>query len=66
MLGVIIGLHNHGTLQIGETFSEGDTLGFTGIPHFAPELFRRVRLRDPLKSNELRQGLQQLAEESAT
>ncbi|BCX69531.1 hypothetical protein LAB08_R41780 [Pseudomonas izuensis] len=66
MLGFIIGLHNHGTIQIGDTFSEGETLGFTGIPHFTPELFRRVRLRDPLKSKQLRQGLQQTAEEGAT
>ena len=64
--GDIIGLHNHGTIQIGDTFTEGENLGFTGIPHFAPELFRRVRLKDPLKSKQLRQGLQQLAEEGAT
>ena len=64
--GDIIGLHNHGTIQIGDTFTEGESLGFTGIPHFAPELFRRVRLKDPLKSKQLRQGLQQLAEEGAT
>lgn len=64
--GDIIGLHNHGTIQIGDTFSEGETFGFTGIPHFAPELFRRVRLKDPLKSKQLRQGLQELAEEGAT
>ncbi len=64
--GDIIGLHNHGTIQIGDTFTEGEILGFTGIPHFAPELFRRVRLRDPLKSKQLRQGLQELAEEGAT
>ena len=64
--GDIIGLHNHGTIQIGDTFTEGESLSFTGIPHFAPELFRRVRLRDPLKSKQLRQGLQQLAEEGAT
>lgn len=64
--GDIIGLHNHGTIQIGDTFSEGELMGFTGIPHFAPELFRRVRLKDPLKSKQLRQGLQQLAEEGAT
>ncbi|WP_243264300.1 peptide chain release factor 3, partial [Pseudomonas aeruginosa] len=44
--GDIIGLHNHGTIQIGDTFSEGENFGFTGIPHFAPELFRRVRLKD--------------------
>ncbi|HGM4166367.1 peptide chain release factor 3 [Pseudomonas aeruginosa] len=64
--GDIIGLHNHGTIQIGDTFSEGENFGFTGIPHFAPELFRRVRLKDPLKSKQLRQGLQELAEEGAT
>lgn len=64
--GDIIGLHNHGTIQIGDTFSKGENLGFTGIPHFAPELFRRVRLKDPLKSKQLRQGLQELAEEGAT
>ncbi|MCJ8168494.1 peptide chain release factor 3 [Atopomonas sediminilitoris] len=64
--GDIIGLHNHGTIQIGDTFSTGEDLGFTGIPHFAPELFRRVRLKDPLKSKQLRQGLQELAEEGAT
>ncbi|MAB24074.1 MAG: peptide chain release factor 3, partial [Pseudomonadales bacterium] len=55
--GDIIGLHNHGTIQIGDTFTEGEKIGFTGIPHFAPELFRRVRLKDPLKSKQLRQGL---------
>ncbi len=64
--GDIIGLHNHGTIQIGDTFTQGENIGFTGIPHFAPELFRRVRLKDPLKSKQLRQGLQELAEEGAT
>ncbi|MCW5588708.1 MAG: peptide chain release factor 3 [Legionellales bacterium] len=64
--GDIIGLHNHGTIQIGDTFSEGETLQFTGIPNFAPELFRLVRLRDPLKTKALLKGLQQLSEEGAT
>ncbi|MDH2434115.1 peptide chain release factor 3 [Pokkaliibacter sp. MBI-7] len=64
--GDIIGLHNHGTIQIGDTFTEGEELKFTGIPHFAPELFRRVRLRDPLKMKQLQKGLQQLSEEGAT
>lgn len=64
--GDIIGLHNHGTIQIGDTFTQGEKIGFTGIPHFAPEMFRRVRLKDPLKSKQLRQGLQELAEEGAT
>ncbi len=64
--GDIIGLHNHGTIQIGDTFSQGEDLKFTGIPHFAPELFRLVRLRDPLKSKALQKGLDQLSEEGAT
>ncbi|BAW80111.1 peptide chain release factor 3 [Candidatus Nitrosoglobus terrae] len=64
--GDIIGLHNHGTIQIGDTFSQGEALQFTGIPHFAPELFRRVRLKDPLRMKALLKGLQQLSEEGAT
>ena len=64
--GDIIGLHNHGTIQIGDTFSEGEELQFTGIPHFAPELFRRIRLTDPMKSKQLQRGLQQLSEEGST
>lgn len=64
--GDIIGLHNHGTIQIGDTFTEGESLQFTGIPHFAPELFRRVVLKDPLKSKQLQKGLIQLSEEGAT
>ena len=64
--GDIIGLHNHGTIQIGDTFTEGEALQFTGIPHFAPELFRRIRLTDPMKSKQLQRGLQQLSEEGST
>ncbi len=64
--GDIIGLHNHGTISIGDSFTEGEELNFTGIPHFAPELFRRVVLKDPLKSKALQKGLQQLSEEGAT
>ncbi|MFK5969869.1 MAG: peptide chain release factor 3 [Candidatus Marithrix sp.] len=64
--GDIIGLHNHGTIQIGDTFTQGEDLKFTGIPHFAPEIFRRARLRDPLKMKALLKGLQQLSEEGAT
>ncbi len=64
--GDIIGLHNHGTIQIGDTFTEGENLHFLGIPHFAPELFRRVRLKDPLKSKQLQKGLKELSEEGAT
>lgn len=64
--GDIIGLHNHGTIQIGDTFTAGEDLKFTGIPHFAPELFRRIRLADPLKTKQLQKGLQQLSEEGST
>lgn len=64
--GDIIGLHNHGTIQIGDTFTEGEKLSFTGIPNFAPELFRRVVLRDPLKMKALNKGLEQLCEEGAS
>ena len=64
--GDIIGLHNHGTIQIGDTFTENDKYHFTGIPHFAPELFRKVRLNNPLKMKQLKKGLQQLSEEGAT
>ena len=64
--GDIIGLHNHGTINIGDSFSEGEDLTFTGIPNFAPELFRRAVLRDPLKLKALQKGLGQLCEEGAT
>lgn len=64
--GDIIGLYNHGTIQIGDTFTEGEALKFTGIPYFAPELFRLVRLKDPLKLKALQKGLKQLCEEGAT
>jgi len=64
--GDIIGLHNHGTIQVGDTFTSGRDIKFAGVPHFAPELFRRVRLLDPLKSKQLRAGLTQLSEEGAT
>jgi peptide chain release factor 3 len=64
--GDIIGLHNHGTIQIGDAFTEGEALKFTGIPHFAPELFQRIRLKDPLKLKHLQKGLQQLSEEGST
>ncbi|MGB9429470.1 MAG: peptide chain release factor 3 [Gammaproteobacteria bacterium] len=64
--GDIIGIHNHGTVAIGDTFTQGENLQFTGIPNFAPELFRRVILKDPLKSKALNKGLDQLCEEGAT
>jgi peptide chain release factor 3 len=64
--GDIIGLHNHGTINIGDTFTEGEKLTFTGIPNFAPEMFRRAVLKDPLKMKQLGKGLGQLCEEGAT
>ncbi len=64
--GDVIGIHNHGTIAIGDGFSSGEALVFTGIPNFAPELFRRARLRDPLKLKQLQKGLAQLSEEGAT
>jgi peptide chain release factor 3 len=64
--GDIIGIPNHGTVRLGETFTEGEDLRFTGIPSFAPEFFQRAILRNPLKLKQLQKGLQQLAEEGAT
>lgn len=64
--GDIIGLYNHGTIQVGDTFTQGEALKYEGIPYFAPELFRRVVLRDPLRAKQLQKGIQQLAEEGAT
>jgi len=64
--GDIIGLHNHGTIRIGDSFTQGEELKFTGIPNFAPELFRLVRLKDPMKSKALLKGLIELSEEGAT
>jgi len=63
--GDIIGIHNHGQLQIGDTLTEGESLGFKGIPYFAPEMFRVARPRDPFKAKQLQKGLQQLGEEGA-
>jgi peptide chain release factor 3 len=64
--GDILGIPNHGTLRIGDTLTEGEALRVTGIPNFAPEILRRVRLEDPLKSKHLRRALEQLAEEGVT
>ncbi|WP_243372836.1 peptide chain release factor 3 [Geotalea sp. SG265] len=64
--GDIIGIHNHGTIKIGDTFTQGEELKYTGIPNFAPEHFRKVRLLDPMKSKALEKGLVQLAEEGTT
>ncbi len=63
--GDIVGIYNHGTIKIGDTFTDREPLKFTGIPSFAPELFRRVRLQSPLKAKQLQKGLQQLTEEGA-
>jgi peptide chain release factor 3 len=63
--GDIIGIHNHGTIKIGDTFTEKEPLKFTGIPNFAPEHFRRVILRNPMKAKQLQKGLSQLTEEGA-
>ena len=63
--GDIIGVHNHGTIKIGDTFTDREPLQFTGIPSFVPEHFCRVRLRDPMKIKQLQKGLTQLAEEGA-
>jgi len=63
--GDIIGIPNHGVLQLGDTLSEGEVLQFTGLPFFAPEMFRSVEVADPLKTKQLRAGLTQLGEEGA-
>ncbi|MBL4687542.1 MAG: peptide chain release factor 3 [Nannocystaceae bacterium] len=63
--GDIIGIPNHGILKIGDTLTDGELLRFTGIPSFAPEIFRRVQLKSPLKAKALAKGLGQLAEEGA-
>jgi len=63
--GDIIGIHNHGTIKIGDTLTTREPLKFIGIPNFAPEMFRRVRLRDPMKRKQLHKGLVQLSEEGA-
>jgi peptide chain release factor 3 len=63
--GDIIGIPNHGVLQLGDTLTEGEQLQFTGLPFFAPEMFRTVEVADPLRSKQLRAGLTQLGEEGA-
>ncbi|MCZ2290807.1 MAG: peptide chain release factor 3 [Burkholderiales bacterium] len=63
--GDIIGIPNHGVLQLGDTLTEGEALQFTGLPFFAPEMFRAVEVADPLKTKQLRAGLTQLGEEGA-
>jgi peptide chain release factor 3 len=63
--GDIVGIPNHGTLQLGDTLTEGEILQFTGLPFFAPEMFRAVEVADPLRSKQLKHGLEQLGEEGA-
>ncbi len=64
--GDIIGVPNHGTLRVGDTLSENENIKFTGIPNFAPEILRRVRLEDPMKGKHLKKALESLAEEGVT
>ncbi len=59
----MVGIPNHGTLRIGDTLTEGEDLAFVGVPSFAPEILRRVRLTDAMKAKKLKQALQELAEE---
>jgi peptide chain release factor 3 len=61
--GDVVGIPNHGMLRIGDTLTEGETLNFTGVPSFAPEIIRRVRLTDAMKAKKLKQALQEMAEE---
>src|SRR4029077_1950704 len=64
--GDIIGIPNHGTLRIGDALTEGEAVTFTGIPSFAPEILRRVRLDDPMRAKHLRRALEDLAEEGVS
>ena len=61
--GDVVGIPNHGSLRIGDTLTEGETLNFVGVPSFAPEIIRRVRLTDAMKAKKLKQALQEMAEE---
>lgn len=66
LAGDIIGIHNHGGIRIGDSFSQGEDIKFGGVPNFAPELFRLAQLKDPLKAKSLQKGLNQLSQEGAT
>jgi peptide chain release factor 3 len=61
--GDVVGIPNHGTLRIGDTLTEGEDIAFLGVPNFAPEILRRVKLDDPMKAKKLKEALQQMAEE---
>lgn len=63
--GDILGIPNHGNISLGETFTQNENLEFVGIPRFAPEIFKRAQIKNPLKIKQLQKGLQQLAEEGA-
>jgi peptide chain release factor 3 len=66
LAGDIIGIPNHGVLRVGDTLTEGENLRFTGIPNFAPEILRRVRLDDPMRAKQLKKALEDLAEEGVS
>jgi peptide chain release factor 3 len=66
LAGDIIGIPNHGTLRVGDSLTDGEAVRFTGIPNFAPEILRRVRLDDPMRAKQLRRALDDLAEEGVT
>ncbi len=61
--GDVVGIPNHGTLRIGDTLTDGEDINFSGVPSFAPEILRRIRLPDAMKAKKLKQALQELAEE---
>ncbi len=61
--GDVVGIPNHGTLRIGDTLTEGEDIAFLGVPNFAPEILRRIKLGDPMKAKKLKEALQQMAEE---
>ena len=63
LAGDVVGIPNHGTLRIGDTLTEGEDIVFRGVPSFAPEILRRIKLQDAMKAKKLREALQQMAEE---
>jgi peptide chain release factor 3 len=64
LAGDVVGIPNHGTLRIGDTLTEGEDITFVGVPSFAPEIVRRVRLTDAMKAKKLKEALQQMSEEA--
>src|SRR3712207_6729165 len=63
LAGDVVGIPNHGTLRIGDTLTEGEDIVFRGVPSFAPEILRRIKLTDAMKAKKLRESLRQMAEE---